>query len=126
MTEPTKEQIKAFWEWCGIKERFESDTGTWYYHYPNRVNDIELPPVDLNNLFKYAVPKFQDMGNPVTLEAYEHKGYLARVYKDCFTQRPDGSYEPFLEPIGECKDDDPALALFWAIWEVIHDKSKDR
>ena len=55
MKQPTEVQIKEFWTKCGLVEQH---TGSWY------VNEIggefvrqETPPIDLNNLFKYAWDK---------------------------------------------------------------------
>ena len=51
--EPTEAQIKEFWEWCGF-----TISGDWaYLNSPYRRG---IPSVDLNNLFKYAVPKAID------------------------------------------------------------------
>ena len=111
--EPTQEQIKEFWEWCGIKEiiskalwRYEryKETNHWW-GAPNGRKYKELPPLDLNNLFEYAVPKLKQLFPAGTIP----KALLSWV---------------------ETKDD-TALALFWAIWEVNHkhkgeDKGKDR
>uniref|UniRef100_A0A6M3JNV7 Uncharacterized protein n=1 Tax=viral metagenome TaxID=1070528 RepID=A0A6M3JNV7_9ZZZZ len=76
---PTNEQIKEFWEWCGFKVALGK-----LYWYPDKEFSParRLPSVDLNNLFKYAVPK---LNMPVI----------------------------------------PALALFWAIWEVIKKGEQD-
>ncbi len=50
MDKPTDEQVKEFWEWCG-QERY----------YCGKEIDIQhFPRIDLNNLFKYAVPKALD------------------------------------------------------------------
>jgi len=61
-------------------------------------------PIDLNNLFKYAVPKLTEAGRDIDL-ANTSKGWACCVIDD----------------MGEaCVEyDDPALALFWAIWEMI-------
>ena len=64
MNEPTQEQIKEFLEWCGWKEKpiarsFRTiDWPDYAWHDPNGEAhpDTGLPPIDLNNLFKY-VPK---------------------------------------------------------------------
>jgi len=41
MKEPTKEQVKRFWEWCGLRRGKRG------------IN------INLNNLFEYAVPKLR-------------------------------------------------------------------
>ena len=118
MKESTQEQVKELWEWCGFEER----------HNPGSYMDVTiaetvwfdpkgskcgiLPPIDLNNLFRWAVPKLQKDGWLISLRGHEFKGYdalLEYVPKDLSLVRAD--------------NDDPALALFWAIWEVIKNES---
>ena len=94
MSEPTQEQRKKLWEKCGFRHQVED-----WYEEPNG-DIVQLPPIDLNNLFKYAVPNFKycDLTKP------EHKGFngmwLSQVRDD------KGSYH--------AEDKDPALALFHA------------
>ncbi len=63
--EPSGEQIKEFWEWCGFKEIVSKETW-WYERYKETnhwweasdgIRCKKLPPTDLNNLFKYAIIK---------------------------------------------------------------------
>ena len=91
--EPTDAQKDIFWKWCG-----------WGYMpgigliSPDG-EDI-VPPIDLNSLFKYAVPKL----DVVTID-FQSNSYMAWVVykgKSCITH-----------------DKNPALALFQAIMEVI-------
>ena len=107
MNEPTEAQIKEFWEWCGFWQD-TYDKGLWRFPDGYTVAG-ELLPIDLNNLFKYAVPFLQDKGYMVELFSYEHKGYKVKVYNII------GQVDI---PIVITKDDDPALALFWALWQV--------
>ena len=107
----TKEQERELWEWCGIKPRadqnFQEHHGGWHYvyEYPDgHLIDI-LPPIDLNNLFKYAVLKLHAWtmgscpdGDVCAVAVIKVKGDYCR---------------------GESCSEDPILALFWAIWEVI-------
>jgi len=59
------EERKEFWEWCGFKyekigQGHMPDFVEFYeWRYPDEGNmhRSSLPPLDLNNLFKYAVPK---------------------------------------------------------------------
>jgi len=122
--EPTQEQIKEFWEWCGLhKHIFENVDYTaelpywrcglcgkrfWTEAY-NGKDDLPNPldmDIDLNNLFQYAVPK---LGNEFDFVQLQPKpdGWL------CIIRGLGFQYRAFYY-------DDPALALFWAIWEVIH------
>lgn len=61
------EEIKEFWEWSGLGWDDYSSLamphcgGAWVDSLGKTVNidnPMELPPIDLNNLFKYAVPQF--------------------------------------------------------------------
>ena len=109
MDKPTEAQIKELWERCGfVNEITRSPSlsgfgGDDVYNWtrPDKViHSKKLPTIDLNNLFKYAVPKLQDL----------------RWVKFYF----DGECELRIGNRGITGvDDDPALALFWAIYEVI-------
>lgn len=112
MNKPTEEQIKKLWEWCGIEEKLEGDTGVRYYHYPNHLCDIQLPPADLNNLFKWAVPKLQFKGFVINLVAMEFASF--RIHVLDITTSKEWHFE---------KDEaDPALALLLAILQVIEEE----
>jgi len=98
---PTEEQIKEFWEWCGF--RFIGYAGFYdnipMYRKPNGIvnpGDTELPDLDLDNLFEYAMPAI-----------YEHNLWLEL--------QKTGITNSFW-----CVDINPAIELFWAIWKVIH------
>lgn len=120
MKEPTKEQLKEFWEWCGEHVHdfssedygllgevdcktcgksnlaYDDDSGHMW-HYIG-----ELPhPLDLNNLFKYAVPKLD----------------FAYIEWDGTHYECDASMGEKFSIRTSSKD--PALALFQAMWEVI-------
>lgn len=109
MNEPTKEQVEKFWEWCG----FTKGNGSGYY-YPNKqvvdgaIWDSKLPKLDLNNIFKYAMPRFWVVDIKL----------IDAIFWSVFVSYP-------APPKGEVKsgkalvEKDLALALFWAIWEVI-------
>lgn len=110
---PTEEQIKEFWEWCGwhIKEEasyssfFGSNQVTIYYMSPDGVGEESLPPIDLNSLFKYAVPKFFEECGEVE---------LATVL--------DRWIEDILRGITSYDYKEVALALFWALYKVMEEK----
>ena len=111
MNEPTEEQIKEFWERCGFTKRISDGGhgyiyGLEYWSYPGSLSSITEPlPIDLNNLFKWAVPKL-DYAKVVTNDAPSGD----RFYNG--KAMSEGRW-------GACTEDDPALALFWAIWKVI-------
>ena len=98
MDKPTEEQIKELWEYFGLTY-FDG----WFYDTKRVMSYDEIP--DLNNLFKYAVPK---LGLVTLQKADHHKESVATVV----------DYQN--EKHGRNINEDPALALFWAIWEVIH------
>jgi hypothetical protein len=100
---PNEEQIKKFWEWCGFRLSPYQDAVGILYDTPDGLHCIGLPPTDLNNLFKWAVPK---------LKAWT----LGSSYPDkkltlCLVSMGDKG--------GEAEAEDPAGALFWAISKVI-------
>ncbi len=99
---PTKEQEKKFWEHFGF---IYSDDWSSKIPYKNPQGDIVNDlPVDLNNLFKYAVPKLKD-GIDVAFSKYEDTRWFVKLENQVMTT----------------ENEDPALALFWAIWKVIKD-----
>ena len=86
---PTDEQIKGFWELHGWKQ---DSCRNWVYppQYKNgHFSMYGIPPIDLNNLFQYAMPKLD--------QSYYYKA-LSSIF---------------------LKTEDPALTLFWAIYEVM-------
>ena len=126
MSEPTEEQIKELWEWCGFTCTGDPKGETW--HHP----DWELcgkdwwniPHLDLNNLFKYAVPKLTENGKYPYLKAIEIEPamcdelnftcylYYEALHDDGFVEREES----------QGYSSDPALALFWAIYKVIKEQ----
>lgn len=71
--QPTEEQVKRLWEWCGlvIKRQIIHSTqigpefeGTdfernYTYNKDGRLVSAGVLPVNLNNLFEYAIPRLQ-------------------------------------------------------------------
>ena len=59
--EPTEAELKEFWEWCGFKLLHEPFTPifTAMLQYPDGTKKqwTGWLPIDLNNLFRWAVPK---------------------------------------------------------------------
>ena len=94
--QPTQEQLKEFWmKLLGKKFILDNYLAT----------DL---PIDLNNLFRYAVPKLNwwSIGSGVM----NYVVVEVRIYPEIGVAYKGGKYEGYV---------DPALALFWAIWEVI-------
>jgi len=106
---PTNEQLKSFWEACGFKQvsRFGgslSQATEYLWLYPEDKHYKDLPPIDLNNLFKWAVPKLQYQVN------------LKNIRDGWFCMLFNSDREP---PRIEAIDEDPALALFWVCYKVL-------
>jgi len=100
----TNEQIKEFWEWCGGIKRGE----WWDFQDGESIPQWELD-IDLNNLFKYAVPKL----TPKTLmiESYIENGVMLFSIAILSEKKSGGLW---------CGNDkDLATALLEAIWKVI-------
>ena len=70
MTEISQERIERFWKWCGVSLKHEWDDEICGYktngYFCTRCHAVDeytddtepcLIPIDLNNLFKWAVPK---------------------------------------------------------------------
>lgn len=111
--QPTKEQIKEFWEWYGVKGKyFVHDT---YGEFGGRVTGVKYPPIDLNSLFKWAVPKLQSKFTypEVSFEYGVHGNMtvICRVEYSSFVDKE-------MKIVAKVEDKDVALALFWALWKV--------
>jgi len=95
----TDKQMKEFWEWCGLDEVLASD-GEYHWFKGEEIvsptDDAGYPVIDLNNLFRWAVPKLSSK-----MAKYEVM-YLLKDWIEDVTI------------FGK----DPALALFWAIWNI--------
>ncbi len=126
--QPTQEQIKEFWEWCGFEEVWAANGSWWQYESYKETNHWwedsssrkykELPPVDLNNLFKYAVPKaLEDNSSFIDLQT---RRYIAPTQEDLVTSYICEIWSDNGQGSIVRQSQDVALALFWAIWEVIH------
>ena len=107
-------EIKEFWEWCGFTFKHEEivdASACKVFITTAYFNDIEtqIPDLDLNNLFKYAVPKLRDNYQ------YELVGWNEGQHKAIINKLQKGWAETYTTAI----DKDPDLALFWAIWEVL-------
>jgi hypothetical protein len=112
--EPTQKQIQKFWEWCGFSlhkgsagfvcEKWDKDGTACFY------SAEKYPPIDLNNLFRYAfsvaVKTLQDKFNYA-------KSYAISTIMDSWHI--------------ELGDDAPdANSLFWAIWEATQANQEGR
>lgn len=105
MKQPTEEQIKELWEWCGfIPFKNRPKSGLPYswdgWELPDSIFEVsKLPSIDLNNLFEYAVPRMEEI--PLGKQRCILLGWMSEVVTNKV---------------------DPALALFWAIFNVLKEK----
>ncbi len=126
MNEPTEAQIREFWEGCGFREKADWKRKGFHYEAtvkcPNRIPPnpssvdeeygiTHLPRIDLNNLFKYAVPKLQEMDYATLLcDSQGELPYHAEIY--LYGDKGESIFK-------RAVNDDPALAVFWAIKETL-------
>jgi len=106
---PTEKQIKEFWEWCGFAHPtsirgVKDPSGWWLYPESPTYAQFNPPKINLNNLFKYAMPKVYSWTMGSSFPNHQETLALVNYNNKC----------------GEAVNLDPTLALFWAIWEVIH------
>ena len=114
MNEPTEEQIKKFWEWYGWRRVPEGKKAfhyeccqkvmNWYAPDNQERSYKSLPPIDLNNLFEWAVPN--------TIKEIMEK------WKITYNQARRKLVRWWLEEMERVNQKDE-LALFWAINKVI-------
>lgn len=115
-SKPTQEQIREFWGWVFGKDgvEFAQSLNNRLCVY-KRTNWLEAEEaynieflgydiINLKTLFEYAVPKAMEMGDV---------GFLKWD-----GQRKENRYTIFNQNKRFTDTDDPALAIFWALWEV--------
>jgi hypothetical protein len=106
--QPTQEQINEFWEWCGWKkvmkrhlvnqDTFEEHYEMGYWRNPDGGKwGLDKQP-DLNNIFRWAVPELKKKLSELRLGKLAVDWLQAVIYDN----------------------QDPVLALFFPILEVIH------
>lgn len=114
-SQPSESQIRELWEWCEAtcpnchKPIATHDKVSVSYHPDICYCHSVQPEIDLNNLFKYAVPKLYELG--WSYELAGHAYHMADLYKG--ERRVSSKGIP-----------DPALALLWVIQEVIKQEEK--
>ena len=122
---PTDEQLRKFWEKLADEVRHFNQDKHRHYRFGEAWTEDE-PPLDLNSIFKYAVPKLEKLGyalflHPVTKTKRHDAGWNANfTWLEWLGGR---RRERVTNDKYESTDKDPALALFWAIYKVIEDES---
>jgi len=124
--QPTEAQIKELWEWCGLTRSCSPEDDFYHRGIWNDKDGmrIDTPPIDLNNLFKYAVPKLRKKNEyPYLTEIILDPTICDSEVYYCYLRydslHDDGCIERE-ETQGSAED--PALALFWAIREAINNE----
>ena len=102
---PSESEIREFWEWCGFKIAWSDAYGSTGWNDPVGHFCFDLPPIDLNNLGEYAVPKAIE-------KIMAEQGWSSDVaYAILFKE--------WLQKL-ELDIPNHEGTLFWAIWEVMH------
>ena len=105
--QPIDTQVREFWFKFGLR----CDNVGWYVPINEvdavpdyYIGGLSTPDLDLNNLFKYAVPKLGEL----------RLRMLGQTKKRMFYCSVGGN----ILSHSYVEDKDPALALFWALWQV--------
>ncbi len=109
MEQPTQAQWEEVLKWAGFKKRGETERETLWYAPDGVVFNCGAPRLDLNNLFKYAEKPLVDHFIKITATEEEYR----QAYFDFLCE--------WLEKYIYHEPHNPTLALFWTIWEVIHE-----
>jgi len=136
MKEITENQIKEFWEWCGFKyQGFIPSFGNipeqkeaWRYPDGSMCflsaygTATGLPDINLDNLFKYAVSNVMESNqNFIDIQV---RRYIAPGYDDFLISYTCEIWSDNGQGSVIKQADTPALALFWAILEVIKSETE--
>ena len=125
MEKVSQERIERFWKWCGASLEHEWDNEVHGYEitdpicqrcgmssWPPVSKDSKcLLPIDLNNLFKWAVPKVQGLGYNLHIHVDAKRGRTKTVIANAFT-----SYQ--------ANDKDSTTALFLAIEKLVEEGNR--
>uniref|UniRef100_A0A6M3LPA0 Uncharacterized protein n=1 Tax=viral metagenome TaxID=1070528 RepID=A0A6M3LPA0_9ZZZZ len=105
-SQPSESQIREFWEWCGCRQD-EIDPSVWICLDGTRYTRYGgMPTPDMTFLFKYAVPKLE--------------GYKIDINRTRFVTAPRWFVQVYnADNDGTSSGEDPALALFWAIYSAL-------
>jgi len=112
-----QEDLIRFWTWCGweLKQEEVIDASktkvTIRSAWRNGI-ETQFPDLDLNSIYKFAIPKLQKEGYSVTLTANEHKGFSVRIQNEI---KYSGQEIVIM--------DSPTEALFNAIMKVIDNET---
>jgi len=126
MTEnPTEQEIKEFWEGCGWRQLSEGSRG--FHHergekvmnwLPPDNNDYVygqtyLPRIDLNNLFRWAVPKLKEF-SLIYFITFDHRFNEPDIWLVTVNMETKSEWLEY-----EAENKDPAFALAEAIEKAL-------
>ena len=106
---PTKEQIKKFWEWCGLKVDGLDIT------LPDGTRHYWKSFLTLNNLFQYAVPKLIELNYSFDIWNGSHQMISLIDEWGVQLSLPTRVFHTEIQ-------ETLALALFWAINKAIEEE----
>jgi len=119
---PTREQIQWVWEKCGFTEVPKyggSDYSEILWRSPIGSHSESLPLIDLNNLFKYAVPKLEGKYDLDVSDDSELLGksvcFHSITNRECSAASPIEFFRTW---------DEFYLALFCAIYKAFQNEQK--
>lgn len=128
MNEPTEAQVKEFWEWCGF-----SYTGNYsrYWESPDTppISFVNLPHIDLNNLFKFAVPKVLEWHTIIETYSFKQNSKLYYSETGIWDRNESvlkGNRVGFAFAQSIELEEAEKLSRFWAIWEVIDERTAEK
>ncbi len=117
MVRPTDAEVKEFWGKLSVKPtRRMSQKPVWASSDPDDLRPPkwidggyvdDYPPIDLNSLFKYAVPRVS---------------FVRLTKTDHHSEYVVTAVDYGLDKEAKAFDKDPALALFWACYPIITGK----
>ena len=103
-----QERIQAFWGKCGLVKIKRG----WKFPDGDVLIDAD-PQVDLNSLFRYAVPKAQEKGIAVLLcDSRSKLPFQCELYNGYATENGERLFKT-------AEDNDPAEALLLALDQVL-------
>ena len=108
-----QEDLIRFWNWVGCERKphplaFDDDGKMWLY--PDGFYMPNLPVLDLNNIYRYAIPKLNSKNMAVTLIIFDGCRCLIHVLENGYIYSWDSST--------------PTEALYNAIMKVIDNEVK--
>ncbi len=114
---PTDVEVKLFWGGCEFLWHGNIAEDRWYYK--GDYYGASLPPIDLNNLFKFADPILDKLG--------EHYIILQKKWNDYSVKQATVAFVNIAKFPDEFNGEGESfeVALFWALHPIITGKEKE-